>query len=108
MAYKQYNGLPCANCGADQGLLDTYGRERLYCSPACKQEAYRKRKAAKRNIQALLDAPALVQRWYLAGIAGETLEALRKLYITHGEDAATLATDALLLAVRDVREALKR
>jgi len=107
MAYKQYNAGACANCGADQGLLETSGRERRYCSPACKQEAYRKRTAAKRNTATLRNSQ-LEHRWQDASITGPTLEALRALYLAHGEDAASMATEALLLAVRDVREALKR
>jgi hypothetical protein len=66
------------------------------------------RRAAKRNAQALLNAPALVQRWYLTGINGELLEKLRKLYIAHGEEAASLATDAVLLAVKEVKAAMRR
>jgi hypothetical protein len=110
MAYRMYNGLDCENpkCRKPLGLLDGDGRERRYCNNACKQEAYRLRRAAKRNTQALLNAPALVQRWYLAGINGALLEKLRKLYIAHGEEAASLATDAVLLAAQEVRVAMRR
>lgn len=50
MAYYQYEGGNCANCHRYLGTIETAGgRYRIYCSPACRQAAYRKRKAKKRN-----------------------------------------------------------
>lgn len=106
MAYRMYNALPCAYCGKDQGLIDGSGRERVYCSPACKQRAYRERKA--KTTRAALRNDQLEQRWYLASITGELREQLYKLYLAHGEAAANQATDAVLLACQQVRQALRQ
>ena len=108
MAYRMYNALDCEYCHKAQGLIDGSGRERRYCSPKCRQAAYRQRQQQKRNTQMLFNAPALAQRWYTAGIGGELLQKLRAIYIAHGESAAALATDAVLLAAQQTREALRR
>ncbi len=109
MAYRMYNGLDCENpkCQKPLGLLDGDGRERRYCNNACKQEAYRLRRARKKNAVQLRDSE-LEYRWWKAGINGELLEKLRNLYVAHGEEAASAATDAVLFAVRETKEAMRR
>lgn len=108
MAYRMYNGLDCENpkCQKPLGLLDGDGRERRYCNNACKQEAYRLRRAAKQNARQL-GSSELEDKWYWAGINGELLEKLRKLYIAHGEEAARAATDAVLLVIREMKAAMR-
>lgn len=50
MAYYQYVAGSCPGCGKYLGLLEAQGgRHREYCSDACKQAAYRERKAENRN-----------------------------------------------------------
>lgn len=107
MAYRMYNALDCEYCHKAQGLIDGSGRERRYCSQRCRQAAYRQRQQEKRNAQELRSS-ALEQRWYLACIGGELLQKLRAIYVAHGESAAALATDAVLLAAQQTREALRR
>lgn len=108
MAYRMYNALDCEYCHKEQGLIDGSGRERRYCSQRCRQAAYRQRQQQKRNAEVLRNNSALEQRWYLASIGGELLQKLRAIYIAHGESAAALATDAVLLAAQQTREALRR
>ena len=48
--YRAYYPGGCQHCGRDLGLVEQEGgRDRCYCSPACRQAAYRARKAEKRN-----------------------------------------------------------
>lgn len=103
MAYRIYHALDCASCGQCQGFVENDGRERRSCSDKCRQAAYRERRKRALRHAALLRNGPLEQRWKSVGITGDLREGLRTLSLASGEAAATLATEAVLLAVREVR-----
>jgi hypothetical protein len=75
----------CKQCGKPLQIVPGH-RSRIYCSPACKQLAYRQNQIEKRR-------ESIRQHWRgYSPFAQDRLETLLRVY---GEDAAQLATDAL-------------
>ena len=82
MAYYVYEAGNCPGCGAFLGTLEAQGgRRRTYCKDACKQAAYRKRKAENRNSGVLRNA---IERELDQTLHLMTCDCGRGLWTTHG------------------------
>ena len=107
MAYYAYYAV-CEWCGRDLGMLEQEGgRQRRYCSNACRQAAYReRRRKGKRNREVLRNAH-LVEGWRKAGL-GPVLPRLERMMREYGPQAAEEAAGIALDVAKVVREALGR
>jgi|SRR5579864_5943252 len=96
--FHSYMGGFCENCGASLGYIEVDGgRIRRYCGDACRKAASRKR--SKRD-NAVSRNEALVGLWEENGITGEQRLILEGILIKHGKEAATLATNAVISAIK--------
>lgn len=73
-----------------------------YCCNACKQRAYRRRKQKKRNTQGVTLLLRDLKDDY--GFTGKLLSKIKDIAREHGPSAAQMATDAVLLAMKEERE----
>ncbi len=107
MSYRCYH-TSCDVCGKRMFIETQGGRDRRYCSPACKQAAYRKRKdGAKRNNRVLRNEN-LLARLSENGFSEAAMSKLRDILGQFGPDATQAAADLALLCAEEVRQLLRR
>lgn len=103
MPYYTYDAGFCAWCGQDMGLVEQWGgRNRRYCSNACKQKAYRARRKAYNVSCAVRRYAHLVREWrkrYGDAVADRLLLILEN----HGVEAARAAEDVAQVVIAELR-----
>lgn len=75
----------------------------IYCSDACKQRAYRKRK--KRNTPVVTH---IIKTFRRNGFQGEALNLLLRIVDKYGEGAAKAAMELAILIAKEVRSEFQR
>ena len=105
MAYYAYYAV-CEHCGRDLGMLEQEGgRQRRYCSNACRQAAYRDRKKREKRNSSALRYRYLVKGWRDAGLGEKVVSRLVEMLHTYGPQAAKMAGEIAVEVARKAREA---
>lgn len=98
--------LDCPACDF-VGLVFYNTQPPIYCSPACKQRAYRRRKAAQK-MRNSTRFTHLLSEFQTQGFRGEALAKLERILDRWGPEAAEAAVEVATITARDVREQLRR
>lgn len=100
MGYRSYMGGFCKHCGQSLGLIEVErGRDRRYCNDACRKAASRER--SKRDM-AVSRNELLVSMWEENCMSGDLRRKLETILMKHGKEAATVATEAVVAAIKEV------
>ena len=80
----------------------------MYCSTACKQRAYRQRKAKEKMRHSPRVTFLLREFSHNHGFQGAALRNIEAILVQWGEDAALLAVELAVMTAQEVREKYQR